>query len=391
MNKQCYRVVFNKARGMMMVVSEAAKSKTKAAGSDNRSRKTVASSGHQSGKSFSYHRLVLAVLCCQSMVYTQVQAANTQIQNTASNISAAQRAALLRASNGTPIVNIRTPDSKGLSHNTYNQFNIGDNGAVLNNSMGSTNTHLAGSIAGNQYLAQGVANTILNEVRSNAPATLKGNIDVAGQRADIIIASPSGLQVQGGGFINANRATLTTGTPNIDSAGNLTGFDVKQGQIQFDNAATGNALGGDAYQGSSKNQANYVDVLARAVTVNGKIHANQDVSIVSGSNTVDYDTGAAAKITGTGTRPTLAVDVSSLGGIYANSINLIGTENGLGVRNAGDIIGEQQVVLTNSGKIENSGDIKTRRAKTSLVQINATGGSGTIEHSDQVSNARIQV
>ncbi|MGP4716879.1 two-partner secretion domain-containing protein [Psychrobacter sp. T6-6] len=382
MNKQCYRVVFNKARGMMMVVSEAAKSKTKAAGSDNRSRKTVATSGHQSDKSFSYHRLVLAVLCCQSMVYTQVQAANTQIQNTASNISVAQRAALLRSANGTPIVNIRTPNSKGLSHNTYNQFDIGSNGAVLNNSIGSAHTHLAGSIAGNQYLAQGVANTILNEVRSSAPATLKGNIEVAGQRADIIIASPSGLQVQGGGFINANRATLTTGTPNIDSAGNLTGFDVKQGQIQFDNAATGNALGGDLYDGKNKNknQANYVDVLTRAVTINGQIHANQDISVASGSNTVDYDTGAAAKITGTGTRPTFAVDVSTLGGIYANSINLIGTESGLGVRNAGKIQGARQVILDNTGKIENSGELKNT-AYDSYIGINATGSQGNIAHS----------
>lgn len=373
-------MVFNKARGMMMVVSEAVKSKTKAAGSDNRSRKTVATSGHQSEKSFSYHRLILAILCCQSMVYTQVQAANTQIKNTASTISASQRATLLRAQNGTPIVNIRTPNSKGLSHNTYNQFDIGSNGGVLNNSMGAANTHLAGDITGNQYLAKGVANTILNEVRSNAPAKFQGNLEIAGQRANVIIASPSGLQVQGGGFINANRATLTTGTPKIDSAGNLTGFNVKQGQVQFDNAATGNALGGDLYDGKNKNQANYVDVLARAVTINGQIHANQDINIVSGSNTVDYDTGAANKITGTGTASTLAVDVSTLGGIYANSINLVGTESGLGVRNAGNMKANQQIVLTNSGKIENIGNIETTKAQTSLVSINATGSKGTIEH-----------
>lgn len=313
MNKQCYRVVFNKARGMMMVVSEVTKSQNKKAGNSSGKKSTATKSESHSGINVSYHRLAMAILCCQSMVYTQVQAATSAIQNTASNVPVAQRAALLKAANGTPIVNIRTPNSNGLSHNTYNQFDIGSNGAILNNSMGAANTHLAGNIAGNQYLAQGVANTILNEVRSNAPTMFQGNLEVAGQRADVIIASPSGLQVQGGGFINANRATLTTGTPKIDSAGNLTGFDVKQGQIQFDNAATGNALGGDLYDGKNKNQANYVDVLARAVTINGQIHANQDVDMVTGSNTVDYDTGAATKITGTGTAPTLAVDVSTLG------------------------------------------------------------------------------
>lgn len=376
-------MVFNKARGMMMVVSEAAKSQTKTTGNGNRKSCPTAKSSTQS---LSYSRLVMAILCCQSMIYTQVQAATSAIQNTASNIPVNQRAALLKAANGTPIVNIRTPNSNGLSHNTYNQFDIGSNGAVLNNSMGAANTHLAGTISGNQYLAQGVANTILNEVRSNAPAKFQGNLEVAGQRADVIIASPSGIQVQGGGFINANRATLTTGTPKIDSAGNLTGFDVKQGQIQFDNAVTGSALGGVLYDSKNKNQANYVDVLARAVVVNGQIHANQDVDIVTGSNTVDYDTGAATKITATGVAPTLSVDVSALGGIYANSINLIGTDSGLGVRNAGNIKATQQVVLTNSGKIENTGAIETTKAQTSLVSINATGTTGSIEHSGVISS-----
>ncbi|MGP5575885.1 two-partner secretion domain-containing protein [Psychrobacter faecalis] len=386
MNKQCYRVVFNKARGMFMVVSEVTKSQNKKAGNSSGKKSSSAKSDSQSGTNIFYHRLALAILCCQSMVYTQVQAANSQIQNTASNVPAAQRAALLKAANGTPIVNIRTPNSNGLSHNTYNQFDIGSNGAILNNSIGGATTQLAGAIAGNQYLAKNAANTILNEVRSNVPAKFQGNLEIAGQRADVIIASPSGLQIQGGGFINANQATLTTGTPKIDSAGNLTGFDVKQGQIQFDNAATGNALGGDLYDGKNKNQANYVDVLARAVIINGQIHANQDVNIVSGSNTVDYDTGAATKITGTGTAPTLAVDVSTLGSIYAGSINLVGTESGLGVRNAGNIQATQQIVLTNSGKIENIGTIKTTKAQTSLVSINATGKTGNIDHSGTISS-----
>lgn len=385
MNKQCYRVVFNKARGMMMVVSEVTKSQNKKAGNSSGKKSPSTESESHSGVNVSYHRLALAILCCQSMVYTQVQAANSQIQNTASNVPAAQRAALLKATNGTPIVNIRTPNSNGLSHNTYNQFDIGSNGAILNNSIGGANTQLAGAIAGNQYLAKNAANTILNEVRSNAPAKFQGNLEIAGQRADVIIASPSGLQIQGGGFINANRATLTTGTPKIDSAGNLTGFDVKQGQIQFDKALdTVNALGGALYNGKNKNQANYVDVLARAVIINGKIFANQEVSIVSGSNTVDYDTGEATKITGTGAAPTLAVDVSKLGGIYAGSINLIGTENGLGVRNAGRITAGQQIVLTNSGRIENSGSILTDVAQTSLLSINTTGTTGSIEHSGTI-------
>jgi hypothetical protein len=37
------------------------------------------------------------------------------------------------------------------------------------------------------------------------------------------------------------------------------------------------------------------------------------------------------------TRPQLAVDVASLGGMYAGKIRMVGTERGVGVRNAGAI------------------------------------------------------
>lgn len=384
MNKQFYRVIFSKTRGMFIAVSEIAKSADKSSRSSKTTVVPTSESDASPTKPLSYTRLALAILCCQSMVYTQVHAANSQIQNNASDIAAAQRAALLKAANGTPIVNIRTPNSKGLSHNTYNQFDIGDNGAILNNSIAGANTHLAGAIAGNQYLAKAAANTILNEVRSDRAAQINGNIEIAGQAADIIIASPSGLQIQGGGFINANNATLTTGTPNIDSTGELTSFNVQKGTIRFDNSEASNkALGGALYDGKRYNQANYVDILARAVEVNGDLHANKTLNVVTGNNKIDYETLSSSTLRKIEASPTLALDVSNLGGIYANSINLIGTESGLGVRNAGNIIGSQQVVLNNTGKIENTGLVRTK-TYDSYIGINAIGSQGNIEHSGTI-------
>jgi filamentous hemagglutinin len=59
------------------------------------------------------------------------------------------------------------------------------------------------------------------------------------------------------------------------------------------------------------------------------------------------------------TRPQLAVDVASLGGMYAGKIRMVGTERGVGVRNAG-AIGAQagSVTLTADGRIENSGTLR---------------------------------
>ncbi|QFG76697.1 hypothetical protein DMB90_10960 [Raoultella planticola] len=65
------------------------------------------------------------------------------------------------------------------------------------------------------------------------------------------------------------------------------------------------------------------------------------------------------------TRPQLAVDVASLGGMYAGKIRMVGTESGVGVRNAG-ALGAQagSVTLTADGRIENSGTLRASEDAT---------------------------
>src|SRR5690606_19445084 len=60
-----------------------------------------------------------------------------------------------------------------------------------------------------------------------------------------------------------------------------------------------------------------------------------------------------------------AIDVAQLGGMYANKIALIGTEAGLGVRNAGQIgASAGSVVVTADGRLENSGQIASGAGTT---------------------------
>lgn len=60
-------------------------------------------------------------------------------------------------------------------------------------------------------------------------------------------------------------------------------------------------------------------------------------------------------------RPEMALDVSSLGGMYAGKIRLVGTESGVGVRNAGHIGAQAgEFTLTADGRIENSGSISAQ-------------------------------
>lgn len=259
-----------------------------------------------------------------------------------------QQPTIMQTANGIPQINIQTPSAGGVSHNTYSQFDVSNHGVILNNSHKNVQTQLGGMVAGNPWLAKGEARIILNEVNSRNPSQLNGFVEVAGKKAQVVIANPAGISCDGCGFINANRATLTTGQPQMKN-GSLTGFNVERGEIRV------------AGKGMDASRTDYTDIIARSVKINAGIWA-QDLKVTTGRNNVDIAHGQIEKkAADISSKPQVALDVSSLGGMYAGKIRLVGTETGVGVRNAGHI-GAQAgaITLTADGRIENSGSISAK-------------------------------
>ena len=149
-----------------------------------------------------------------------------------------QQPQVLEAANGVPLVQITAPSAGGVSMNLYDFFNVPERGAILNNSDHLSNTELAGYVQGNPNLMNGTAQIIVNEVTSINPSELRGFLEVAGDRAGIVIANPNGILADGAGFLNTARVTLTTGRTEMDPAGNLTALRVEDGNIRI----TGNGL-----------------------------------------------------------------------------------------------------------------------------------------------------
>ena len=259
-----------------------------------------------------------------------------------------QQPTIMQTANGIPQINIQTPSAGGVSHNTYSQFDVSNHGVILNNSHKNVQTQLGGMVVGNPWLAKGEARIILNEVNSRNPSQLNGFVEVAGKKAQVVIANPAGISCDGCGFINANRATLTTGQPQMKN-GSLTGFNVERGEIRV------------AGKGMDASRTDYTDIIARSVKINAGIWA-QDLKVTTGRNNVDIAHGQIEKkAADISSKPQVALDVSSLGGMYAGKIRLVGTETGVGVRNAGHI-GAQAgaITLTADGRIENSGSISAK-------------------------------
>jgi len=264
------------------------------------------------------------------------------------------------ARNGMIVVNINTPNGKGLSHNQYDAFNVDEKGLILNNANRPVNTELAGYIMGNPNLVGPTANTILNEVTGTGSTSMNGALEVAGNKAHVIIANPNGISVNNGTFINANSATLTTGNPIINN-GSITGYQVQQGSITV------------GEKGLNASKTARTDMLAEAVQLNGKVWA-QDAQVVTGKNAISVDaTGTVTNISKTGESTPIGLDVAAIGGMYTNSMYLVGTNNGFGVNNQGVLSAQNKLTIDSTGKLQNTGTIAATDANVttkSLEQMN---------------------
>lgn len=369
MNKNLYRIVFNKARGMLMVVADIARSGHAGSARSSGLGHTLSQCiGKMNAISFSLLMALGAIQPVQAAIIAD------------GNAPGGQQPTIVSSANGTPQVNIQTPSAGGVSRNAYSQFDVDKQGVILNNSHKMTQTQQGGWVDGNPWLAKGEARVILNEVNSRDPSRLNGYIEVAGQRAQVVIANPSGITCNGCGFINANRATLTTGQAQM-SNGNLTGFNVERGEVVVEGA------------GMDSSRQDYTEIIARSTKINAGLWAN-DLKVTTGRNKVDAAHQQIDKQSDdSSTRPQLAVDVAKLGGMYAGKIRMIGTETGVGVRNAGNIGAQAgSVVVTADGRIENSGKISSG-GDTQLASKGGVSNSGSLfaaGHADVRSDGEVQ-
>ena len=261
---------------------------------------------------------------------------------------------VIATQNGLPQVNINRPSGAGVSMNTYGQFDVQKNGAILNNSPTIVQTQQAGMINGNPNFGPGQsARVIVNQVNSSAASQINGRLEVAGQRAEVVIANGSGISVNGGGFINTSRAILTTGTPNFAPDGSLSGFN-----------HAGSIVAGHV-----------LDVTATGVLNNSRGTVSGSTTTVSGSS-IDNSNG---NIEGD------ALAVSAMGNIanHGGKLTQFGTSdqaiqaggtldntNGAIASNANNLRIDGQTITNDKGNIQHAG--------TGTLAVNANGGLSNV-------------
>ena len=255
-----------------------------------------------------------------------------------------------RTASGIEQLDIATPNAKGLSYNSLLELQVSEQGLILNNNPHVVvDTQIAGLVARNRNLDKsGSANLIVTEITGKNRTNINGYVEVAGDRADIVMANRNGITVNGGGFLNTDRVTLTSGKVNI-ADGELKSIDVEKGNVRI------GEKGIDALSLSD------LELVAKTVDIDGIVKGSKDtkVKISAGGQTYEYKT---KEVTSKGkTYRGIAVDGKSAGSMYAGKIDIISNDRGAGVNTKGDLVSIDDVTITASGDITTQKVHSTKR------------------------------
>lgn len=248
-----------------------------------------------------------------------------------------------RSENNTDVINIVDTNGNGVSHNKFQDFNVGDeNGVIFNNSMVDGTSVIGGKIQKNNNLTNN-AKIILNEVKGNQGSNINGDIEIFGVRADFILANENGIYTKDAIIINSSGTTLTTGKVFIDER-NMH-FDVQKGNVNLNGLTT---------------SGDYFNVLAKTVQVQKEIsplkgEKNPNLTFIAGENELSSDLNNLNDIridsskNAEGER--YGIYASSLGAMYGRNIRLISTDKGVGVIHNGLIMSEEDMTIDAQGNI----------------------------------------
>ncbi|WP_242557829.1 MULTISPECIES: filamentous hemagglutinin N-terminal domain-containing protein [Pandoraea] len=234
------------------------------------------------------------------------------------------------------------PPVYGVSHNTYTSFNVDRAGATLNNT--------------------GVnARTIVNEVTGTSPSLIQGQIAVTGPRANVVLANPNGITVNGGSFVNTGHVALSTGQVSFSDVLVAPGLyqrnvvlNTSQGTIEVAGGGLAGTLIG-------------LELIAKTVKVSAPITNDFSsptayVRVIAGSSKVSLNTSFSpddnnndwvSLANNQQANPNaIALDVEPNGSITSGRIQLLTTDLGAGVRHAGALMANAgDFTLTSAGDV----------------------------------------
>ncbi|MCX2960374.1 hemagglutinin repeat-containing protein [Rodentibacter caecimuris] len=270
--------------------------------------------------------------------------------------------------NGVHIIEIAKPQYDGISDNKFQKFNVG-NGAVFNNSNKEGSSYLVGHLDKNQNFDKDTAKAILTQVTGNQMSKIKGGLEVFGDKADLLIINPNGININGVQTFNTDR--FVASTSNVIDPKNGLKLSVEKGTVTIDK------------DGIATDGLKYLDIVAKKIeqkgavrNINDKAPVETNITFVAGSS--EYDVKARKVKSKQAKSTEIAITGTEAGAMYGNHIQFITTDTGAGVNHKGIILSEKDIQIENEqGKVE----VATLQAKQNL----SSKGSKKLDINGQIS------
>lgn len=233
----------------------------------------------------------------------------------------------------------------GVSYNGFDRFNVDAAGLTFRNDDVK-------------------ARTIVSEVLSASPSRIDGPVDVSGPRANLIVANQNGIRVNGGSFFNFGSVALTTGAVTLRDQAQASGYVQRYVDVHTTQGAI--EVGPEGLSGNLIR----LEMIAKTVGIQGAVantysSATGTVRIVAGESLAQFDTAASPldNLTpwvyysaGRAAGDAIALDLSADSKVTSGRIEILVTDQGAGVRNAGQMVAAAgDFRLSSTGLLEQTG------------------------------------
>jgi filamentous hemagglutinin len=249
-----------------------------------------------------------------------------------------QKTSVDRAQNGANIININTPNQKGISVNDFSEFRTKDPTVFNNFGSGVGRSYLAGMMASNPNLTkEQAARLILNRVGGNNRVEIENWLEVMSEnKTDLIFSANQGFYLNNTGFINFDKVIFTTSRVDLDGNGDLLPFNIRGGKIEI------------GREGINAEGVRYLAFLSKQISIDGQIYAKDaDVDLIAGD--FDYNPNTKEYTKQGINNNELLISSSAFGSMYGNQIKIVAVNGNVGV--AGDNIAQKVLKINADGTI----------------------------------------
>ncbi|WP_373101229.1 MULTISPECIES: two-partner secretion domain-containing protein [Pasteurellaceae] len=354
MNKNRYKLIFSKTRCCLIPVAEYIKSALGSTSKAKESDKKTVQQAPEYRKS-SLSDFVAAYLNpIKTVDMLKSKRVSLLLLTVLSPAAFAEQGAVLDPNNHNTkikytenkvlIVDVAKPGNDGISDNHFSKFNV-ENGSVFNNSLKEGNSYLVGHLEKNQNFDKQSAKAILTQVTGSEMSKIRGGLEVFGDKADLLLVNPNGININGVQTFNTDRFVVSTSE--VAKPENGVNLSVTRGKVTIDE------------DGLATDGLKYLDIVAKKIEQKGAIrHAKEskdaqqaNITLAAGSSEFNVrDSKLTAK---NDTSNEVAISGSEAGAMYGNHIQLITTDSGAGVNHKGIILSESDIALNNkAGKVE---------------------------------------